>query len=193
MTLYTPSDVDQAADAWGANCGPCALAAVFERPVMEMFDAVAKPPRKMAQQVLVQEEPSYPGYMGIGDIRRAIVRAGGNVGYLESPVIDFIGPIGIVMVEWVGPWEGTRGQATQRHCVATCTGDYADEHALLYVPENHRGVVLAELPTTKRWRWVYDSNVGWAPFELWATKMTAFAMPRRATGWRMSWGCEVLR
>lgn len=31
--LYTPPDVEDAYDAWGANCGPCALAAVLGVPV----------------------------------------------------------------------------------------------------------------------------------------------------------------
>jgi hypothetical protein len=34
--LYCPPDVDEAKKAWGANCGPAALAAVLGRPVMEM-------------------------------------------------------------------------------------------------------------------------------------------------------------
>lgn len=34
--LYHPPDVEAAHEAWGANCGPCAVAAVLRRPVMDM-------------------------------------------------------------------------------------------------------------------------------------------------------------
>ncbi len=34
--LYHPPDVEAAHAVYGANCGPCALAAVLQRPVMAM-------------------------------------------------------------------------------------------------------------------------------------------------------------
>lgn len=36
-----PPDIDAAYDAWGANCGPCSLAALLERPVEDMRHLMA--------------------------------------------------------------------------------------------------------------------------------------------------------
>lgn len=36
--LYAPPDVSEAYEAWGANCGPCALAAILRKLVMSVRD-----------------------------------------------------------------------------------------------------------------------------------------------------------
>lgn len=45
-TLYTPTDIDDAYDAWKANCGPAALAAVVGREVMAVREAFPRFPRQ---------------------------------------------------------------------------------------------------------------------------------------------------
>lgn len=43
MKLYTPDDLYAANDAWGASCGPGALAAVLGVPVMGLKGLFPKP------------------------------------------------------------------------------------------------------------------------------------------------------
>lgn len=36
VRLYVPPDIDASSEAWGANCGPCSLAALLGKPVSEV-------------------------------------------------------------------------------------------------------------------------------------------------------------
>lgn len=200
--LYTPPDVDEASEAWGANCGPCALAAVLGRPVAAIRDAVSKPSRKTTQTALFKDEKpfsTYPGYMGIRDLRRAVVRAGASVGMEWSPVVlralDFEESV-LVMVEWAGPWTGTRGQAAYRHVIGYRRARGREEDALLLMSDEGRGKVLARLHADavdlgRCDRWVFDANAGWMPLFLWERMTAPWLMPKRAAGWRFAWGGTV--
>lgn len=198
--LYTPPDVDTASEAWGANCGPGALAAAFERPVMSVFDAVAEVPSKCEQLALVPPPARYRGYMGITQLQRAIVALGGRVGHVWRPFDPtHVGPdhpvrrcpegVLLVMVDWLGPWSGTRGQAAHRHVVAFRVGMFNPTWALRLIagdrsPLDGRSDLVGPL-------WVFDVNYGWAPLDVWSTHLAPRLMPARATSWRMSWAGEV--
>lgn len=77
-------DTIEAGDAWGANCGPMALAAVLDLPTVE------------AARPLVQP---FRGFMSPTDMYRALDRAGAK--YMD---VERVGLLGLVRIQWVGPW-----------------------------------------------------------------------------------------
>lgn len=90
--LYTPPDLLAAHDAWGANCGPGALAAALRVPVMALRDAFpwfpAQPhttPRKLEQvlRALVLQDRTWEWGRAVEGNRRAT---------------------GVAMVQFTGPW-----------------------------------------------------------------------------------------
>lgn len=93
--LYVPTDVDEAYDAWGANCGPCAIAAVLGRQVNDTRDLF---------------EP-WPGYTNPTLIKRAIERAD------RRWIISFENTVqnGLGFVQFEGPWEKGGARAAYRH------------------------------------------------------------------------------
>lgn len=198
--LYTPPDVDEAHEAWGANCGPVALAAAFERPVMSVFEAVAQLPKNRASKQLGLGigRQAYRGYMGVGHLREAVKRLGGCIGKVWRPFEPtHVGPdhpvaccpegVLLVMVEWLGPWSGTRGQAVHR--LAFRVGMFNPTRALRLV-EGDRSH-LEDRSDRVGPLWVFDANYGWAPMGLWNERLAPRLMPERATSWRMSWAGEV--
>ncbi len=115
-TLYAPQDVDYAHEAWGANCGPCALAALVGVPV----DAVR------------EYFPGFPDrpHTNPTIMREAIARAGVR----EREVLlrgprDF--PLhGLAFIQWEGPWTqpGVPARAAYRytHWIAVHGDDVYD-------------------------------------------------------------------
>lgn len=110
MEFFVPPDISDAHDRWGANCGPCAIAAAFGLSLA-------------AVEVAVSKQGRYPGYMGIPDIRRACKALGRSF----SKTASTPGPIGywpptgthIAMINIDGPWRRHhRIQAMHRHIVA---------------------------------------------------------------------------
>lgn len=83
--LYVPPDLEEAADAWGANCGPGALAALFSRPLAQVKDLL----------------PGWPGYTNPTHMLRALDSANW---YYDDRLEDFQGR-GLAFVQWVGPWD----------------------------------------------------------------------------------------
>ena len=112
MLFYNPDDVAEAHDAWGANCGPAALAAILHRPVMQVAryfpDFPEKPwttPTKMTDAMMQAGIKSY--------------------GTVESwPVY------GLVFIQFEGPWEkpGVPPGAAYRHTHWVAALDDGNKH-----------------------------------------------------------------
>lgn len=174
--LHAPTDVDEAYERWGANCGPCALAAATGRSVDAVRAAVSDP----AEQLELGEPPlHYRGYMGIGHMRRALE-------VLRVPILrtwqaqppDFLASLEgteeravLVMVLWSGPWNAVpRAAATHRHFVT---------YRQICLDPRGRG-------------WTYDGNVGWLPHAIWAHEIAPQLMPKRGDGkWTIGWAAEL--
>ena len=177
MTLYRPPDVLDAS-AWGANCGPAALAAAFEVSLADVFDAVSD----QAGVLPGLGARSFRGYMGIAQMRDAvramggrIVRSWGSVHTVEH-VREANCRLPVLMcVQWGGPWRGTRGEAVYRHWVTLRLMDSG--------------------------LWVYDINAGTeqhfggcVPMLAWEADLSPRLMPKRGDGtWRMQWAGAVRR
>jgi len=85
--LYVPPDLDEAAERWGANCGPGALAALTGRPLAQILSYM----------------PDFPerGYTNPTHAIRALGQMGWNY---DSGGEDFVGR-GLAFVQWCGPWD----------------------------------------------------------------------------------------
>lgn len=169
MTLYTPPDVIAANDAWGANCGPTALAAVLGCPVMDLREAFAWFP-----------QPAHTTPTRIEQALRHLTLVGRTGGW--SRVADTDWPRspfrGLAMMQWTGPW----------------TDEPEAPWARRVAPIHTHLIGLAEGAITPM---VYDVNQGtdeapgaWVPRKTWVTRTTPDLLDwhrkevdKRARGW----------
>lgn len=86
-SLYVPFDLEEAAEAWGANCGPGALAALTAHPLAEIRPHLV----------------NWPGYTNPTHMKRAL----GSLGwaYDDGLGVDRFQGDGLAFVQWVGPWD----------------------------------------------------------------------------------------
>lgn len=107
--LFNPSDVDEAHAEWGANCGPCSLAALLGCPVADVrgwFPAF--PARPWVNPTTMKGALDAAGARW-SLTRRAMQPASGQV--VEFPVR------GLAFVQFDGPWcaPGAPVTAAYRH------------------------------------------------------------------------------
>jgi hypothetical protein len=81
-----PLDLEEAAEAWGANCGPGAIAALIGRPLAAVLSLM----------------PDFPsrGYVNPSHAKRALTAAGWEFVKHEEP-----GLAGLAFIQWCGPWD----------------------------------------------------------------------------------------
>lgn len=104
--LRAPRDVDAQYDAWGANCGPAALAAALGLDVVDVRDAVSP----------------FRGYMGVRDMVRALEHLQVKSARVTMATLDKVPPIPhsmiLVLLLWSGPWDAVpRAAAAHRHWI----------------------------------------------------------------------------
>ena len=167
--MYTPTDTHAAHDAWGANCGPGAIAAAFGVEVGAVRAAVSKRGR-------------FAGYMGVADVQRAcaelgraITRSSSKPGEIEAWPRD---ETHLAMIAVDGPWRhDPHAAARRRHLVAV------------------RRHVWFEAALPELWK-IYDVNAGageWIGSKPWARwVMDRLAADQRiypgSTGrWLITW------
>ena len=101
--LYVPRDVDEAGAAWGANCGPAALAALLGREVAGVRELV---------------QP-FKGYMTPTAMQAALDRAG--AAWVKAKVAPGwrgnSGGRALVFIQFEGPWTrpGVPARAAYQH------------------------------------------------------------------------------
>ena len=87
MTLYAPSDVDAAYESWGANCGPCSLAAILGVPVADVRQYVNGFDKKR--------------YMNLTEMMAALTAAGKTFDMVPRRFPRH----GLAFIQWKGPWD----------------------------------------------------------------------------------------
>lgn len=89
MSLYVPPDADEAHAAWGANCGPAALAALVGVPVMDVRSWF----------------PEFPGkaWANPTTMKRALALAGWTCSHAD-PSVNTFPTCGLAFIQWKGPW-----------------------------------------------------------------------------------------
>ncbi len=163
-------DLEAAADAWNANCGPMSLAAVLGLPTVE------------AARPLVQP---FRGFMSPTDMRKAVSAAGRfeGIGYLAVDDPDPWPTLGLVRIQWVGSWldPGVDPRAAYRytHFVGARRG----------LPEEDERLGGYDDDAV----FIYDCNANaWLPLDVWAAWCPTL-WPKRATGWRPATRIDVSR
>lgn len=174
--LYRPLDVLEAQQAWGANCGPAALAAALERPVMSLFEAVSDPPPPDELPGIAARR--FRGLIGILQMRAVLASLGVPITWSwTGPSVATLeraepkGPL-LLCVQWGGPWSDTPGAAVHRHWVT-----------------------MRLIPSP----WIYDVNAGsgpapggWRPLVSWHTWVVPRLIPQHGDGtWRIQWCAEL--
>jgi hypothetical protein len=99
IRLHHPGDLQAAADAWGANCGPGAIAALCGISLAEVREYL----------------PQFKGYMNPTDVRRVLIALGHSVETVTAPRFAGMG-----YIQFVGSWEkaGPRVAYAYTHWVA---------------------------------------------------------------------------
>jgi hypothetical protein len=120
------SDTFEAGDAWGANCGPMALAAVLGLPTVGAVREFVRP---------------FHGFMNPTHMRTALDRAGARHSDVDPPLRN----LGLVRIQWVGSWcdSGVDPRAAYRytHWIGTRGGGDACE---VYDATPNRWVPMSE-------------------------------------------------
>lgn len=164
--LYHPPDVEAAYDTWGANCGPCALAAVLQRPVDQL-------------------RPWLTGfetrrYMSPTHLSQALDAARAPHRRLLPSLIT-PPAYGLYFVQWEGPWlaPGVPVAAAYRYThtvgVAVC-----EEYGLMLYDVNACNTTSAQ--------------GAWVPYEWWAEEVAPRITEtiKRADGkYYIRWACQV--
>ena len=146
-------DTFEAADAWGANCGPMSLAAVLGLPTVEAVRPLVQP---------------FRGFMSPTDMTTALAMAAANGLCARASACRMsVGDrdpwpmLGLVRIQWLGPWcaPGVNPRAAYR---ATHWVGARD--------------VLGAIE-------IYDATPNrWLPLERWA-RWCETLWPKRTTGW----------
>lgn len=204
-TLYHPPDVAECSKAWGATCGPCSLAAALGRPVASVFDAVSDPPEGLPGIAAT----TFRGWMTIGQMKQAVVRAGAHLVREWSPLsVDglrlalaaFDGMPMLACLQWGGPWP-PRAAAVHRHWVTLRLGSFYDWPLGLWVYDwnaKHRAVVrtfdgVTEHVEGSRWSEAEEVRAGgWMEWAQWERVLPPRLMPERGDGtWKIQWAGAV--
>jgi hypothetical protein len=167
--------VDEHALAWGANCGPAALAGALGLQLADVRAAVST-------------GPTFKGHMTIGDMKRALGRLCKPLAreWSRPPTSQLEqtrGAMTIACVQWVGPWIGTRGEPAYRHFMAYAHG-YFGPSGPGWVCDVNNHVVF--------------DGMDWAPRHAWEAHVVPLLLPRRRDGslrgdgtWRIQWLAQL--
>lgn len=115
---FTQDELRSAAEAWGCNCGPSALAFALQTTLEEVRPAIP--------------EFETRGYTAPNMMRQALANLGRRVEIVRNPSggrnrgfgIDtmFAGPMSLVRIQWTGPWTAdgktAKWAARQTHWIA---------------------------------------------------------------------------
>jgi hypothetical protein len=164
--LYTPADVAAAALAWGATCGPAALAAILQRPVLALRPLLGNYPVR---------EYMTPTHMG-----QALTEA--QIPYHVLRAFHETAPTyGLLFLQLTGPWctPAVPVAAAYRHTHWVGTAWTAKYGTMIYD-------INAEVQ--------HDQWGGWVAKRVWELRIlpAITAAHRRADGgWFVRWACEV--
>lgn len=178
------SDVVEANAAWGANCGPTAVAGALGLTMDQVREAVSP-------------DGAFKGFMGVADFKSAIPRAGGRIVRSWSrpdkrELYRTDGSPILVLIRFCGPWDGVP-RARSRY-----------RHAFVYRHGYHRDLdwwnQRAQGPG-----WVYDANgtvptedggfvTPWLPLHAWRNRVMPELIPDRGNGeTAIDWMAQVER
>lgn len=179
------SDCDEANKTWMANCGPMSLAAVLGRTTVESVRELVMP---------------FRGFMAPRDMLTALASAyhrglAGKSRYTSSPGDDAWPDLGIVRIQWLGPWCGPdvdpRAAYRYTHMVGVRRPDRRSKECATHTEAIGEACRAGRLPIHELridepgWSRVliYDCTPNrWIPLEVWSAWAPSI-YPKRTTGW----------
>lgn len=179
---FNLADLETAHDAWGANCGPAALAAICGLTLDEVRPHLG---------------PSWPGYTNPTMMRQALERTGRRF-RVERCDVPFGDPgsewprYGLARIQWEGPW--TQPGASPRwayrhtHWVGVSQGTGSRGQHLIDIWDIN---CLGECPAVN-----LIDNDGWIPLQFWSADIIPALtadIPRATGGWHVTHSIEVQR
>jgi hypothetical protein len=167
LQLVALSDIDEAVDSWGANCGPAALAGALGLQLADVRTSVS-------------EAGKFRGYMTIAAMKAAITRADATIEMQWSRPPNGLltqtdgSPI-ICCIQWGGPWSNVpRAAATYRHFICYRHGYFAGQGPGMVCDVN--------------------APMGWLAASTWKNVLLPELIPKRGDGtWSIQWAAQVRR
>jgi hypothetical protein len=159
-------EVEAAYDAWGANCGPLAIAAATDRSLDEVRSA------------LTMGSGRFKGYTTVPDVQTALrwldVQVERTWSKRPASLLTDLRSTTIAMIQWGGPWmRDARAAARHRHLIAI-----------------RYGWIGPKLGPT----WVADVNLPdiWCLLGAWTEVVPAMLRPKGGDGtWSVGWACQL--
>lgn len=166
--LYTPPDVEEAHEMFGANCGPAACAAVLRRPVMTILPFLGAFRTRQ--------------YMNPTHMREALTCAAARYAVVRDPTNAPWPFYGLGFVQWTGPWcqPGVPVRAAYRQTHWIGVAQTEDCGMMLYD-------VNADAPDGAMGSWV--AKRAW---QLQILPTITATIPRAYGGWYIRWICQVI-
>jgi hypothetical protein len=169
--LYAPSDVEEAHKNFGANCGPCALAAilgVLVRRVRRVFPEFDRKPWvtpstmwtaiRLAGHTAIKRGSQWPTY-------------------------------GLAVIQWHGPWiePGGPGRAAYRYTHWVAVAETVEYGRMVY-----------DVNVRREWDQGPESDQrgAWVPLTWWDEEIAPRIMasiPRASGDWSLRWTCDLVR
>jgi hypothetical protein len=182
-------DVFEASCAWGANCGPTAIAAALGLTMAEVRPAVCS-------------TGEFKGHMGVRDFTSAIPRAGGRIVRTwhrpdKRELRRTDGSPIVVLIRFGGPWDLIPDESVRARVGARYRHAFCYRHG--YVEP-----VDSDGQTEHGPGWVCDANnlvragfgivATWLPLHLWRSEVLPGLVPERGTGETViDWMAQVIR
>jgi len=164
--LYTPQDVHDAFEAFGANCGPCALAAILQRPVMTLRPLLEGFERR--------------GYMNPSQLLAALEAAHASYRRTPAAMPDY----GLAFLQWTGPWCQSRDAMNVRWA-------YRQTHTVGVALTAEHGMMFYDCNAKVN----HVSQGGWVPQQWWETEVRPCiteTIPRADGAYFIRWAVRVL-
>lgn len=163
LNARRPLDVDEAADAWGVNCGPSAVAAILGKNLADVRHAFpwfpTRPwcsPTQLGQALATLGVESHWTTLGM------------NRGPIDEQRARFPAQ-GLVVIQIDGPWCDLANKAAAYRYTHTVSSQRVGDVVMVYdindAPDSRSG--------------------GWLPFSMWDQRVMRELVKyqRRATGW----------
>jgi hypothetical protein len=175
---FTLAEFETANDAWGANCGPGALAAICGRPLDEVRQHLGS---------------NWPGYTNPTAMRRALESMGCRfkVERCDHPFLESGKEWprwGLARIQWEGPWTdpgaSPRWAYRHTHWVGSSQGT------------GSRGQPLTDVWDVNTLGSIGGFEDGWSPLEWWSSDIVPRLtrdIPRATGGWHITHSIEVTR
>lgn len=207
--LYMPKDIDAASDAWGANCGPAALAAALGVDVGQV-------------RGFVSDGDVFPGYMTVTKMVVALDRSkvrwwahykpkhgartpdAAYVAEVPRPTSTSISDAPQLTFVWLDDAQLCQPAPVTRVATGKMVGDVqrriGEYPVIVCLQFIGKWIGTPGAPTKRHFvtyrrttdgPMIFDVNAGWLPSKTWIADVARDLMPKRGWGWAIQWAARI--